>query len=98
VGKRGEGGVIIAHDAFPTQGDRSRTSSSQSQSHHSPPRPRAGNHLHSRPGDSLREHRSAALRSGRAGQDRLASAYKDSVVQIILASPKTVHPSRINLS
>lgn len=55
--QRGRQGVITACEVIPTQEDRSRTSGSQSQSRHSPPRPCAGDHLHSRPGDSLRDTR-----------------------------------------
>lgn len=46
-----------ARDALLTQGDRSRMSGGQSQSRHSPPRPCAGDHLHSMLGDSLRGHK-----------------------------------------
>lgn len=45
--------AAVSVRGLPTQGDRSRMSGSQSQSRHSPPRPGAGNHLHSRPDDSL---------------------------------------------
>lgn len=62
VGRR-EGGwsVTTALEAVPTQGDRSRRSGGRSQSHHSPPRPCAGGHLHSRPCDSLKGHKKYRL-------------------------------------
>lgn len=66
-------GVIIAWEAVPTQGDRSRTSGSQSRSHHSPPRPCAGDRLHSTPGDSLRGHKEVSPEKGQ-GWHRPASA------------------------
>lgn len=57
VGRREGGrGVVTAREVVPTRGDRSRRSGGRSQSRHSPPRPCAGDHLHSRPGDSLRGH------------------------------------------
>lgn len=55
--EEGEGGVRTACEGIPTQGDRSHTSGGQSQSRHSLPRPCAGDHLHSMPGDSLRGHK-----------------------------------------
>lgn len=58
VGRREGGrGVVTAREVVPTRGDRSHRSGGRSQSRHSPPRPCAGDHLHSRPGDSLRGHR-----------------------------------------